>query len=66
MVVTAENLIIGGKYNFQNQPERLVYLGKDWGETCYWHQFAKVGSLGAVWADVLDSDLCMFEETAYA
>ena len=50
---------VGDKYNWVNQPERLVYLGKEGP----WHQFAKVESPEIVWCEVLDSDLRMLEET---
>ncbi|MBN49943.1 MAG: hypothetical protein CMN85_10410 [Spongiibacteraceae bacterium] len=48
----------GGEYNFRNQPERLKYLGKRGN----WHQFEKIGERG-VWCELLDSDLCLIEET---
>ena len=59
---------IGKKYNWKNQPERLVYLGYNWSGNGYWHQFAKIepGDVchsEAVWCEVLDSDLKMIEET---
>ena len=54
---------IGGKYNRRGQPERLVYLGRNWGGNGYWHQFAKVENPRVVWCEVLDSDLGMLEET---
>ena len=54
---------IGGKYNWKSQPDRLIYLGRNWSGNGYWHQFAKVESPGVVWCEVLDSDLPMFEET---
>ena len=49
---------IGGKYNFVNQPERLIYMGK----SGPWNQFELIGRQG-VWAEVLDTDLSMIEET---
>ena len=49
---------VGGRYNWKNQPERLVYLGK----AGFWHQFALVGTT-AVWCEVPDSDLSRLEET---
>lgn len=55
---------IGGKYNWKGQPERLVYLGRNWSGNGYWHQFEKVDAPGKVWCEVLDSDLPMIEETA--
>jgi hypothetical protein len=52
--------VIGKKYNWVNQSERLVYTGK---KGC-WHQFAEVGyPAEIVWCEVLDSDLDMIEET---
>jgi len=57
------NFRIGGKYNWKNQPERLVYLGYNWSGNGYWHQFAKVESPTEVWCEVLDDQLSSFEET---
>lgn len=56
--VMADNIQIGRFYNWKNQPERLVYLGKKG----LWHQFAQVGKIG-IWCEVLDNDLHMIEET---
>lgn len=56
------NLDIGGKYNWVNQHERLIFLGMD---GC-WHQFAKVESPEVVWCEVLESDLSRIEETKAA
>lgn len=50
---------IGGKYNWVNQPEKLIYMGQEYP----WHQFEKVGEPGKVWCEVLDSDMRMLEET---
>lgn len=57
---------IGGKYNWKDQPERLVYLGDNFSGNGYWHQFAKVESPEVVWGEVKGCDLCMFEETRTA
>ena len=54
---------IGGRYNWKGQPERLVYLGRNWSGNGFWHQFEKVGAPGTVWCEVLDADLSHFEET---
>lgn len=54
---------IGGRYNWKGQPERLVYLGKNWSGNGYWHQFEKVDEPGVVWCELLDSDLPGIEET---
>jgi len=54
---------VGGKYNWKNQPERLVYLGNNWSGNGYWHQFAKVESPTVVWCEVKDTELPMIEET---
>lgn len=56
-------LIKGKKYNWRNQPERLIYLGKNWSGNGYWHQFAKVETPTEVWCECLDSDLELIEET---
>lgn len=58
-------MIIGGKYNWKGQPERLIYLGKNWSGNGYWHQFAEVGSPEKVWCEVLDDQLSSFEETPH-
>lgn len=59
--MTNGELEIGGKYNWQSQPERLVYVGLDW--TGRWHQFAKVESPHRVWCEVQAADLHMMERT---
>lgn len=58
--LTREAMKPGGRYNWKNQPERLVYLGRYGG----WHQFRKIGDPRDVWCEVLDADLHMLEETA--
>lgn len=50
---------VGGKYNWKNQRERLVYLGKNG----VWHQFALIEKPYEVWCEVLSEDLRMLEET---
>lgn len=54
----------GEHYNWKNQPERLVYIGRspERGQG-RWHQFEKVDEPGIVWCEVLDSDLHMLEPT---
>lgn len=52
----------GGRYNFKNQPERLIYLGRNWSGNGFWHQFKKIGDPREVWAEVLDNELHMLEE----
>lgn len=53
-------LKIGGRYNWQYQKERLVYMGKYRG----WHQFALVLKPREVWCEVLDDQVEeSFEET---
>ena len=61
--MSATEFIIGGRYNWRGQPERLIYKGRNWSGNGYWHQFAKVESPGEVWCEVLDSDLNSFEAT---
>lgn len=56
--------VIGGKYNWKNQPERLVYMGVMRDPTGRWHQFHKVDDPDKeVWCEVRESDLEMFEES---
>lgn len=60
MSLKATDLTIGGQYNWENQPERLVYLGKKG----IWHQFAKTEDANnKVWCEVLKEHLYMMEET---
>lgn len=54
-------LNIGGKYNFKNQPEKLIYLGYNWSGNGYWHQFAKEDSPEEVWSEILTNELWMIE-----
>ena len=57
-----KDLVIGGKYNWVNQPERLIYVGK---YGC-WHQFEKVDKPNIIWCGILDSDLEQIEPTVEA
>lgn len=54
---------IGGRYNWKDQSERLVYMGRNWSSSGYWHQFSKVDEPGAVWCEVQDDQLSSFEAT---
>lgn len=56
-------LKIGGRYNWKNQPERLVYLGYNWSGNGFWHQFEKVDEPGIVWCEIKDYQLPQIEET---
>ena len=53
-----------GYYNWKGQPDRLVYLGRNWSGNGWWHQFRKIGDPRRVWCEVTDADLHMLEETA--
>lgn len=65
--MTPQSLKVGGRYNWRNQAERLVYVGPSLSPgQGRWHQFEKVGEPGAVWCEVLDTDLHMIEETPAA
>lgn len=57
--------VVGGRYNWKNQPERLVYMGTKRypGDPRTWHQFAKIEEPETVWSEVLTSDLENFEKT---
>lgn len=61
-----EDMRIGGQYNWRNQPERLIYLGRNWSGNGYWHQFELVDKPGSVWCEILDSDLKSIEDTKLA
>lgn len=50
---------IGEKYNWKNQPERLIYKGK----IGVWHQFVQVSNPDVIWCEVLEEDLHMIEKT---
>lgn len=54
---------VGDKYNWIGQPERLIFLGRNWSGNGYWNQFAKVDSPEVVWCEVYDYDLDKFEKT---
>jgi len=53
----------GKKYNWINQSERLIYLGRNFSGNGYWHQFAKIEDPELIWCEVLTSDLKYIEET---
>ena len=61
--LTRETMKVGGAYNWKNQPDLLIYLGRNWSGNGYWHQFKKIGDPRGVWCEVLDSDLHRLEET---
>jgi len=61
--LTKIELVIGGKYNFKGQPERLIYVGNNLSGNGYWHQFEKVDEPGKVWSEMQDSDLVNIEQT---
>jgi hypothetical protein len=56
-------MVVGEKYNFKGQSERLVYLGENWSGNGYWHQFEKVNEPNIIWSEMQNSDLCMIERT---
>lgn len=60
-----EDLTKGKRYNFENQPERLVFMGRKFypGDPRMWLQFAKVESPEKVWSEILQADLDLIEET---
>ena len=55
--------IEGNKYNFKNQPERLVFIGNYGQRDATWYQFGKIENPTKVWSEVHESDLHMLEET---
>lgn len=64
--LTPATMKLHGRYNWKHQPERLIYLGRNWSGNGYWHQFKKIGDNRHVWCEVLDSELHMLEETVDA
>ena len=54
---------IGDRYNWKNQPERLVYVGMCEPRNGRWHQFEKVDEPGVVWCAVQPQDMYMLELT---
>jgi hypothetical protein len=64
--ITSQTLVVGGKYNWKNQPERLAYTGSISypGDRRRWYQFNKIDAPGKVWCEVLESDLTRLEETS--
>ncbi len=58
MTCDKSTMVVGGLYNWKNQPERLVYMGKE----DAWHQFRKTDSYD-VWCEVRDEGLHMLEKT---
>lgn len=60
--LTVNDLVIGERYNWKSQPERLVYRGVDF--TGHWHRFTKVETPHEIWCEVLSSDMRMLERTA--
>jgi hypothetical protein len=51
--------VVGRKYNWQHQKERLEYMGCSFG----WHQFSLVDKPNVVWCEVLGDELEMIVET---
>ena len=64
--MTKEEMVIGGMYNWKNQPEKLIYIGQQrYGQDRRsWYQFAKVERPELVGSEVLETELHMIEETA--
>lgn len=60
-----QDLKINGRYNWQHQNERLIYIGtyQYRGDPRTWYQFALVDKPEDVWSEVLESDLPHIEET---
>jgi len=56
-----EQMKRGRLYKFKYQDEILKYIGCNWSDNGYWHQFEKSGVQG-VRCELLDSDLSMIEE----
>lgn len=63
--MTRDQLKVDHKYNWKNQPERLVYTGrhKDHPMCRGWYQFALTTDPYKVWCEVREEDLHRIEET---
>lgn len=61
-MLTVNDLVVGGRYNWKGQEERLFYIGR----TGAWHCFAKTEAPEKVWCEVLTQDLRMLEKTVGA
>jgi hypothetical protein len=59
--LTPATMVRGGAYNWKNQPDRLIYLGRNWSGNGYWHQFRKIGDPRPVWCEVADAEIPYFE-----
>lgn len=57
------NLILGGRYNWKGQTERLIFMGRKRYGYVLWNQFARIEYPDMVWCEVPDDDLECFEET---
>lgn len=57
------DMVKGEKYNWKNQNDKLVYLGRNFSGNGYWHQFALIESPSKVWCEVQDDQLEYFERT---
>lgn len=58
-MIDKNDLIIGEKYNWEDQEERLVYIGQKGS----WYQFALVEKPFTVWCEVLEDSLELFVKT---
>ena len=58
-----KELKLGGRYNWRNQDDKLVYMGHNFSGNGYWHQFSLVESPHKVWCEVQESELQFIEET---
>ena len=53
----------GERYNWKNQPERLIFIGHNFSGNGFWYQFALISSPGTVWCECQPSDLSGIEPT---
>lgn len=56
-------LTVGGRYNWKNQSERLIYMGLCEPRNGHWHQFALVEAPDVCWCEVTPDDLAKLEPT---
>jgi hypothetical protein len=60
-----QDLKVCGRYNWRDQPERLMYLGvhHDHSFCRGWYQFAKMDNPQEVWCEVRAEELKRLEES---
>ena len=53
--------VIGNKYKWKGQSDKLVYLGYNF-DGGWWHQFALVNKPDVIWCEVTGKELHLLED----